>query len=44
MGYVEVGAIYSPSKNLDLAAGVVRNIMDGAASTTLVTVGITARF
>ena len=44
MGYVEVGAIYSPSKNLDLAAGVVRNIMDGAASTTLVTAGMTARF
>ncbi len=44
MGYVEIGAIYSPDKNLDLALGVVRNIMDGSAETTQVTIGFTWRF
>ena len=44
MGYVEIGAIYSPDKNLDLALGVVRNIMDGSADTTQVTGGLTWRF
>jgi hypothetical protein len=44
MGYVEFGAIYSPSKDLDLALGIVRNIMDGDISTTQATVGITWRF
>jgi hypothetical protein len=44
MGYVELGAIYSPGKDLDLALGVVRDIMDGDARTTQVTVGLTWRF
>lgn len=44
MGYVELGAIYSPGKDLDLALGIVRNIMDGDISTTQATVGITWRF
>ena len=44
MGYVELGAIYSPSKDLDLAVGIVRNVMDGAASTTQATAGVTFRF
>jgi len=44
MGYVELGAIYSPSKDLDLAAGIVRNVMDGNADTTQATVGLTWRF
>ena len=44
MGYVEVGAIYSPSKDLDFAFGIVRDIMDGNARTTQATVGLTWRF
>lgn len=44
MGYVELGAIYSPGKDLDLAAGIVRNIMDGVAHTTQATAGLTWRF
>lgn len=44
MGYAEIGTIYSPDKNLDLALGVVRNIMDGSADTTQVTIGFTWRF
>jgi hypothetical protein len=44
MGYIEIGAIYSPSKQLDLAAGVVRNLRDGETRTTLGTVGLTWRF
>ncbi len=44
MGYVELGAIYSPSKDLDLAFGIVRNVSDGDISTTQATAGITWRF
>jgi hypothetical protein len=44
IGYVEVGAIYSPTKNLDFALGVVRNVRDGALTSTLLTAGVTARF
>ena len=44
MGYVELGAIYSPSKDLDLAFGILREVSDGDASTTGATVGVTWRF
>lgn len=44
MGYIEIGAIYSPSKQLDLAAGVVRNVRDGEIRTTFGTLGLTWRF
>jgi len=44
MGYYELGVIYSPGKDLDLALGIIRNIMDGDASTTQATVGLTWRF
>lgn len=44
MGYVEIGAIYSPTKDLDLAVGIVRNVMDGSANTLQATVGLTWRF
>ncbi|MDH3438481.1 MAG: transporter [Betaproteobacteria bacterium] len=44
MGYIEFGAIYSPSKDLDLALGILREIEDGNASTTQATVGLTWRF
>lgn len=43
-GYVELGAIYSPSAELDLALGIVRNIWDGHATTTQATIGLTWRF
>jgi len=43
-GYVELGAIYSPSKDLDLALGVIRNNRDGESRTTLLTLGVTWRF
>lgn len=44
LGYIEIGAIYSPSKDLDLALGILREIDDGDASTTAATVGVTWRF
>ncbi|MBI3044674.1 MAG: hypothetical protein HYY78_17790, partial [Betaproteobacteria bacterium] len=44
MGYVELGAIYSPGKDLDLAVGIIRNLNDGAVSTTQATAGVTWRF
>jgi len=44
MGYVELGAIYSPDKDLDLALGLIRNIMDGGVRTTQLTMGLTWRF
>lgn len=43
-GYVELGAIYSPSRDLDLAFGIVRNVHDGSTTTTQATVGVTWRF
>ena len=44
MGYVEIGAIYSPSDDLDLALGIVHNVGDGAALSTSATMGLTWRF
>jgi hypothetical protein len=44
MGFVELGAIYAPGKDLDLAFGIVRNVMDGSTRTTQVTAGLTWRF
>jgi hypothetical protein len=44
MGYVELGAIYSPSEDLDLALGIVHNVGDGAAISTSATIGLTWRF
>jgi hypothetical protein len=44
MGYVELGAIYSPSKDLDFALGVIRNVDDGPVKSTQVTAGVTWRF
>jgi hypothetical protein len=41
MGYIEAGTIYALRKNLEIALGVIRDVMDGGASTTRVTVGIT---
>lgn len=44
MGYVELGAIYSPSKDLDFALGVIRNTSDGQVSSTQLTTGVAWRF
>jgi len=44
MGYYEIGAIYAPSKDLELAVGVVRNTSDGPVQSTQVTAGVTWRF
>jgi hypothetical protein len=44
MGYIELGTIYSPSKDLDFALGIIRDIMDGDVRTTQVTAGVTWRF
>jgi len=44
MGYVEPGLVYSPSEDLDLSFGLVRDVMDGSASTTSATFGLTWRF
>jgi len=44
MGYVELGAIYAPSKDLDLALGLIQNVSDGPVNTLQVTVGATWRF
>jgi hypothetical protein len=44
MGYVELGAIYSPTKDLDLALGIIRNVMDGDVRTMQALAGITWRF
>jgi hypothetical protein len=44
MGYVLLGAIYSPSDDLDLALGIVHNVGDGVATSTSATMGLTWRF
>lgn len=44
MGYIELGVIYAPSKDLDFALGVVRNSSDGPVKSTQVTAGVTWRF
>ena len=44
MGYVELGAIYAPSKDLDLAFGLIQNVSDGPVNTLQATLGVTWRF
>ncbi len=44
MGYAELGAVYSPGKDLDIAFGLIRHVSDGAAHTLQATMGITWRF
>ena len=44
MGYVELGTIYSPSKDLDFALGVIRNTSDGPVKSAQLTTGVTWRF
>ncbi len=44
MGYVELGAVYASSKDLDLALGLIRNTSDGPVKSTQLTAGMTWRF
>lgn len=44
MGYVELGVIYSPGKDLDFALGLIRNTNDGDMRTLQATMGMTWRF
>lgn len=44
MGYVGLGVIYSPNEKFDFSLGVIRDVMDGTASTTTATLGLTWRF
>jgi hypothetical protein len=44
MGYVELGVVYSPSEQVDLSFGVIRDLMDGPASTTTATAQVTWHF
>jgi len=44
MGYLELGAIYAPGKDLDLAAGIVRDLDHEGHDVLLLTLGITWRF
>ena len=43
-GYAELGAIWSPSTDLDLALGVARTVGDGEPRSYALTVGLTWRF
>ena len=44
MGYLEIGAIYSPGKDLDFDIGLIRNVHDGAVRTLQLVSGVTWRF
>lgn len=44
MGYVELGVVYTPSEQVDLSFGVIRDLMDGPASTTTATAQVTWHF
>ncbi len=44
MGYAELGVVYSPTPQLDVSFGLIRELMDGPASTTTATVQATWHF
>lgn len=44
MGYVELGSIYSSSKDMDLAAGIIRDVRHRGHDVISVTLGMTWRF
>lgn len=44
MGYVELGAVYSPSEDLDFGFGITRDVMDGPVQSTSASFGLTWRF
>jgi hypothetical protein len=44
MGYVELGAIWAPSEDLELALGLLEQVGDGEPSSRTVIAGLTWRF
>jgi hypothetical protein len=44
MGYVEIGAIYSPNKDLDVALGFIRDLLHEGHTVYAATAGVTWRF
>ena len=44
MGYVELGTIWAPSEDLELALGLIKQVGDGEPSSHTVTAGITWHF
>jgi hypothetical protein len=44
MGYVELGAIWSPQDDVELALGVIRQVGDGEPTDQTLSVGLTWRF
>lgn len=44
MGYAELGVVYSLNEKFDFSFGLIRDLMDGAASTTTATVQATWHF
>jgi hypothetical protein len=44
LAYAELGAIYAPVKDLEIALGVIRNFRDGEVRTTQATLGLSWRF
>jgi hypothetical protein len=44
MGYVEIGAVYSPNKDLDIALGFIRDVFHEGHNVHAATAGVTWRF
>ncbi|MPZ43009.1 MAG: hypothetical protein GEV05_06345 [Betaproteobacteria bacterium] len=44
MGYVELGAIWSPRADIELAFGIIRQVGDGEPTSQTLTAGLTWRF
>ncbi|MGH8664565.1 MAG: hypothetical protein ACREUX_09890 [Burkholderiales bacterium] len=44
MGYVELGAIWSPRADIELAFGIIRQVGDGEPTRQTLTAGLTWRF
>lgn len=44
MAYIEAGAIYAPTRNIDLAAGIIRDIDHQGHQVRVFTAGVTWRF
>lgn len=44
MGFIEIGAVYTPSEAMDISFGVIRELMDGPVTNTTATLGLTFHF
>jgi hypothetical protein len=44
MGFVELGAVYTPNDQFDFSIGIIRDLMDGPADTTTATAQVTWHF